>query len=323
MNFFNRLFSLCNDGLKKLAYLIRERLNMIEVKILFLGLVLAALTGIYYLYLLYADPGLYRVLFSTAIVHMMGGRGLGIVTCLSAGISLFYTILYNFFLEVVIVLIAYGIVVLVMRNIIQPKLFDSAVRKAELTAQSQKTKIKKYGSIGLFLFVMFPFFMTGPVIGAIIGYLLNYRAINNFLIVFSGTLTSIMIYALIGNNFIIIREQSLDDGLVKAGKENPKQHIIYFCNFGFLNQALAIDPRVGLFLRAASRVADRAHGCAFHVDSAGLTAACHVCRLSSLRFTFTARHWIICLSSLIRHFCWPSEPCEAARWKTTGLRRWL
>ena len=42
----------------------------------------------------------------------------GILTCLSAGISLFYTILYNFFLEVVIVLIAYGIVVLVMRNII-------------------------------------------------------------------------------------------------------------------------------------------------------------------------------------------------------------
>ena len=202
MKIFNRLFPLCNKSLKKLAYLIRERLNMIEVKILFLGLVLTALTGIYFLYLLFTDPGLYKVLSSTAIIHLMGGRALGILTCLSAGISLFYTIIYNFFLEVVIVLIAYGIVVLVMRNIIQPKLFDKAVRQAELTAQNQKTKIKKYGSIGLFLFVMFPFFMTGPVIGAIIGYLLNYKVVNNFLIVFSGTLTSIMIYALIGNNFI-------------------------------------------------------------------------------------------------------------------------
>ncbi len=168
-NFFKRLFSLCNKGLKKLAYLIRERLNMIEVKILLLGLVLTALTGIYFLYLLFTNPDLYKVLSSTAIIHLLGGRGLGIITCLSAGISLFYTISYNFFLEVVIVLIAYGIVVLVMRNIIQPKLFDSAVRQAELTAQNQKTKIKKYGSIGLFLFVMFTFFMTGPVIGAIIG----------------------------------------------------------------------------------------------------------------------------------------------------------
>jgi uncharacterized membrane protein len=215
MNFFNRLFSLCKKGLKKLAYLIRERLDMIEVKILLLGLVLTALTGIYFLYLLFTDPGLYKVLSSTAIIHIMGGRALGIVTCLSAGISLFYTISYNFFLEVVIVLIAYGMVVLVMRNIIQPKLFDRAVRQAEFTAQSQKTKIKKYGSIGLFLFVMFPFFMTGPVIGAIIGYLLNYRAVNNFLIVFSGTLASIVIYALIGNNIINFINQYIHIDVLK------------------------------------------------------------------------------------------------------------
>jgi uncharacterized membrane protein len=174
-----------------------------------------ALTGIYFVYLLFTDFGLYKVLSSTAIIHIMGGRALGIVTCLSADISLFYTILYNFFLEVVIVLIAYGIVVLVMRNIIQPKLFKSAVRQAELTAQSQKTKIKKYGAIGLFLFVMFPFFMTGPVIGAIIGYLLNYRPINNFLIVFSGTLASIMIYAILGDNIINFINQYIHIDVLK------------------------------------------------------------------------------------------------------------
>jgi uncharacterized membrane protein len=215
MNIIKKLFSLCYKGVKKLAYLIRERLNMIEVKILLLGLVLTALTGICFIYLLFADPGLYKVLSSTAIVHIMGGRALGIINCLSAGISIYYTILYNFFLEVVIVLIAYGIVVLVMRNIIQPKLFKSAVREAELTAQRQKTKIKRYGSIGLFLFVMFPFFMTGPVIGAIIGYLLNYRAINNFMIVFSGTLSSIVIYTLIGDNLINFINQYIHIDVLK------------------------------------------------------------------------------------------------------------
>ena len=212
---FNRLFSLFNKSLKNLAYLIRERMNMIEVKILVIGLVLMVLTGIYLLYLLFTDFHLYKVLSSTAIIHLMGGRVLGIVTCLSADISLFYTILYNFILEVIIVLIAYGIVVLVMRNLLQPKLFKSAVRQAELTAQSQKTKIKKYGSIRLFLFVMFPFFMTGPVIGAIIGYLLNHRSINNFLIVFSGTLASIMIYALLGNNIINFINQYIHIDVLK------------------------------------------------------------------------------------------------------------
>jgi len=215
MKYLKKILSLVYKGLKKIVFLARERFDLIEVKILLLGLGLAFLTGLYFLYLLFADPDLYKVLSSTAIVHAMGGRALGIAYCLAADISLFYTILYNFYLEVVIVLIAYGLVVLVMRNIIQPKLFRSAVRQAELTAQEQKTKIKKYGTIGLFFFVMFPFFMTGPVIGAIIGYLLHYKAINNFLIVFSGTLTSILIYTLVGNNMIRYMNQYVNVDLVK------------------------------------------------------------------------------------------------------------
>ena len=51
-----------------------------------------------------------------------------------------------------------------------------------------------------------------------------------------------------GKNFRIIRQQYLNEGLVEAGKENKKQIVIYFCNFSFLYRALAIDPRVGLFL---------------------------------------------------------------------------
>ena len=215
MIYFKKLFSLGHKGLRKLVYLVRDRSDLIEVKILLTGLILSFLTCLYLLYLLFTNPGLHRVLSSTAIVHIMGGRALGIAACLSADISLFYTILYNFFLEIVIVLIAYGIVVLIMRNIIQPKLFRSAAKQAELAARDQKTNIKKYGSIGLFLFVMLPFFMTGPVIGSIIGYLLNYKAINNFLIVFSGTLSSILIYALIGNNLINHINQYVQIDLVK------------------------------------------------------------------------------------------------------------
>jgi cytochrome c oxidase cbb3-type subunit 3 len=50
------------------------------------------------------------------------------------------------------------------------------------------------------------------------------------------------------NNFIFIREQPLSHGLAPAGQEDPHQHIIYFCNFSFLNAALLTDSRVGLFL---------------------------------------------------------------------------
>jgi cytochrome c oxidase cbb3-type subunit 3 len=54
--------------------------------------------------------------------------------------------------------------------------------------------------------------------------------------------------AAIGKNFRIIREQRLEHGLFPEGEQNPKQVIVYFCNFNFINLALSLDPRVGLFL---------------------------------------------------------------------------
>ncbi len=54
--------------------------------------------------------------------------------------------------------------------------------------------------------------------------------------------------AALGKNFRIIREQYLNQGLAEKGAEDTQQVIIYFCNFQFLNDALAVDPRVGLFL---------------------------------------------------------------------------
>jgi cytochrome c oxidase cbb3-type subunit 3 len=42
--------------------------------------------------------------------------------------------------------------------------------------------------------------------------------------------------------------QTLEYGLTTPEKENPNQVIVYFCNISLLNQALAIDPRVGMFL---------------------------------------------------------------------------
>lgn len=54
--------------------------------------------------------------------------------------------------------------------------------------------------------------------------------------------------AAVGKNFRIIRTQNLEDGLFAKEKQNDKQVIVYFCNFNFINTALSLDPRVGLFM---------------------------------------------------------------------------
>jgi cytochrome c oxidase cbb3-type subunit 3 len=49
-------------------------------------------------------------------------------------------------------------------------------------------------------------------------------------------------------NMRLIRIQTLDQGFVPADQEDPSRTIVYSCDFAFLNEALKVDPRVGLFL---------------------------------------------------------------------------
>ncbi len=60
-----------------------------------------------------------------------------------------------------------------------------------------------------------------------------------------------------GNNFVFIREQKLDDGLVLAGQEDPRRHSVSFFNFGLLSEPLRTDPRVGLFLPSRITVVEQ------------------------------------------------------------------
>jgi cytochrome c oxidase cbb3-type subunit 3 len=55
----------------------------------------------------------------------------------------------------------------------------------------------------------------------------------------------------------LIRTEFLEHGLVEAGKENKNQVVLHFCNFGFLFEALAIDPRIGIFLPCRVTVVEK------------------------------------------------------------------
>jgi len=59
-------------------------------------------------------------------------------------------------------------------------------------------------------------------------------------------------------NMRLIRIQTLDQGFVEEGKEDHRQVIVYSCDFNFLNEALKVDPRVGLFLPCRITVVQQA-----------------------------------------------------------------
>lgn len=62
--------------------------------------------------------------------------------------------------------------------------------------------------------------------------------------------------AVAGVNMRLIRVAPFEEGAVDKGRENPKRYIVDACDFAFLNKALAVDPRVGLFLPCRFTVAE-------------------------------------------------------------------
>lgn len=128
------------------------------------------------------------------IAHTFGGRAAGIGLCILNGLNFFVTIFYNFYLEVFIVFFTYSLFVLSITNHIKLRGVKLFALRLERKARTHKGKIANYGWIGLFLFVMAPLPVTGPVIGAIIGYLLKFKIWRNFSATFLGTLAAIILW---------------------------------------------------------------------------------------------------------------------------------
>lgn len=130
------------------------------------------------------------------IAHAMGGRAAGVGLCLMNDLGQFWTVLYNFYLEILIVLLAYALFVLSVNNYIQLRSVRFMALKLERKARRHKDIIGRFGWIGLFFFVMLPLPVTGPVMGAIVGYLLKLRYWLQFSAVFLGTLMAIVLWTI-------------------------------------------------------------------------------------------------------------------------------
>jgi hypothetical protein len=69
----------------------------------------------------------------------------------------------------------------------------------QLAAESGGGALRHFGIAGLFVFVFVPFWMTGPVVGAIIGFLIGLRPWVNLLVVLVSTYIAIAIWGLLLN----------------------------------------------------------------------------------------------------------------------------
>jgi len=174
----------------------REALASAEGKILLAGLALAVLYLTAMCLTLCWSADLFHKVLGITTTHLIGGRAAGLSVGYSYGMPRWFVIVVNMVIETITVLVAYPLFVLYSRHLIVIGPLNDALERAQQAAQAQQKRILRYGIPMLFLFVWFPMYFTGPVVGAIIGYLIGLRPLVNLAIVLAGTYVAVFCWGM-------------------------------------------------------------------------------------------------------------------------------
>jgi uncharacterized membrane protein len=136
-----------------------------------------------------------RSLLNVTLAHLAGGRASGIAIGKNAGLSVLTLIFAATYIDTTIVLVGFPLVVSGYKLFASFGFFGSLAKEAVRSAEQSKPQVAKYGIVGLFLFVVFPFYMTGPLVGSIIGYFLGWPVSLTLAIVIPATIVAIVAWA--------------------------------------------------------------------------------------------------------------------------------
>jgi uncharacterized membrane protein len=170
-----------------------------EGRLLGLGLALTALMLLAF--------GIGWVVFPDSVLTYAGMTGLNLVIGRAAGLSFGYAsglghaqvIPFNMLVETVKVLVLYPLFALSWRQLIRVPRLQPFVLRMHRAAELRGGVVREFGIAGLFAFVLAPFWMTGPVVGAIIGFLIGLRPWVNLAVVLVATYIAIGVWGLLLN----------------------------------------------------------------------------------------------------------------------------
>jgi uncharacterized membrane protein len=142
------------------------------------------------------SPATSSLIGAMTFANIAFGRAVSMSIGFAAGFGYWLVIPVNMIVETVLVLLFYPLFVLSMNKLVVLRPFESLLERTRAAAIKNEAKVKRYGIIGLFVFVWFPFWMTGPVVGCALGYLLGFSARLNLLVVLSGTYIAMGVWAI-------------------------------------------------------------------------------------------------------------------------------
>ena len=170
--------------------------NDTEGRILVAGVVLAWLLvlalGIGWL----LEPEWTLVFAAMTGLNLLIGRAAGMSFGYANGLDHAIVIGSNVLVETIQVLVIYPLFVLSWRNLVDVRRLQRYLVQVRRSAEANESRVARYGMTGLFVFVFLPFWMTGPVVGSIIGFLIGLKTRQILMTVLAATYVAIGVWAL-------------------------------------------------------------------------------------------------------------------------------
>lgn len=139
------------------------------------------------------------ILAGMAGLNLLIGRAAGMSFGYASGLGHEVVIPTNMIVESIQVIVVYPLFVLSWTHLIDSTRWRATMNSVRDAAEARRSVIQRFGLLGLVVFVFTPFWMTGPVVGSIIGYLIGLRMRTNLLAVLFSTYVAIGVWALLLN----------------------------------------------------------------------------------------------------------------------------
>ncbi|MCK5581730.1 MAG: small multi-drug export protein [Candidatus Omnitrophica bacterium] len=143
----------------------------------------------------------YQKFVSLFGARFVTGRPGGVYFGHVLGLEYFEILIINMVVDTVAVFILYPIFVLSYNLVFQIRILKNKINRTFRVAEKTHSMIKKYGKVGLFLFVLFPLWGTGPVVGCAIGIVMGLKRWANMAIVLGATYLAIICWIFILTDF--------------------------------------------------------------------------------------------------------------------------
>jgi uncharacterized membrane protein len=174
----------------------RELIRGIEARILACGLFLTLLTVVALSIGWLVNPELAARFAAMTGLNLTVGRAAGMSFGYASGLHHPAVITSSVLIETIQVLVIYPLFVLSWKSLVDARRMQRLLVGMRRSAEANQAWVARYGMAGLFAFVFLPFWMTGPVVGSVIGFLIGLKARHNLPIVLSATYAAVVIWAM-------------------------------------------------------------------------------------------------------------------------------